>query len=356
MVVHRYFASTWWVSWFLTVLMTGIAASSAAFSGWALPLNPGNTLLPHHFDLSTPNRLTLEARMYVERYLVANRPETEVVLGRAEVFFPEIEAVLEEAGLPDALKYVPMVESMLLPEAVSRSGAAGLWQIMPSTARHLGLRVDETADDRFDPVLSGRAAIKLLKALYAEFGDWSLALAAYNCGPGRVRRAIEKADSREYARLRLFLPVQTRAYLSKFVAIAHISGHRQKYGLEPKSDPRFQVVELREIPTSSNLNLQETAVQLDVSTEGYSVLMTSRMVWGSSSAAGKMTISTLRLLAWPCVVSLDTSGEYGPFPAAVSRDELISKSFTSTFATSAARSIVKSQESAKNLFLRGWLS
>lgn len=341
MLVQCSFSRTWQICWFLTVFISSIATSSVAFSGWDLPLRSGNAFLPHHFDMSTPNRLTLEARRYVERYLVNSRPETEAVLGRAEVFFPEIEAALEEAGLPDALKYLPMVESMLLPEVVSPSGAVGLWQIMPSTARYLGLRVDEKVDERLDPMLSGRAAIRLLQELYLEFGDWSLALAAYNCGPGRMRRAIEKAQSREYGQVRFFLPKQTRAYLSKFVAIAHIARYGQKYGLEPKNDDlRFQVMAPKEAPISVYPG----------------VLMTSRRILGSSSAAGKMTISTLRLLPWPCTVSLDKSGEYGPFPAAVSRAELTSKSCTSTLATSAARSVVKSQESAISLFLRGWLS
>lgn len=205
--------------------------------------------------------------MYVERYLVVNRSETEEILGRAEVFFPDIEAALEEADLPDALKYVPVVESLLLPEAISRSGAGGLWQIMPSTGRYMGLRVDGRVDERLDPVLSGRAAIKLLQVLYTEFGDWSLALAAYNCGPGRVRRAIEKAQSREYVRLRLFLPVQTRSYLSKFVAMSHIFVHRQKYGLTAKSEPSFQAMRLKEVPVDGYLDFQEVAVQLGISTE-----------------------------------------------------------------------------------------
>ena len=267
MVVHRYFARTWGLCWIITAIIASIATSSAAFSGGGLPFHQGSAFLSHHFDLSTPNLMSVEARRYVERYLFDIRTETEAVLGRTEKFFPDIERGLKEAGLPDALKYLPMVESTLQPEVVSPSGAAGLWQIMPSTARYIGLRVDGVLDERLDTQLSGRAAIRMLRELYAEFGDWSLALAAYNCGPGRMRRAIDKAQSREYSRLRFFLPAQTRAHLSKFVAMAHISQYWQKYGLKPQAELLDPVIRLKEVPAGDYLDFQEVAVQLGISVE-----------------------------------------------------------------------------------------
>ena len=265
MVTSLYFSRAWGLRGVLTAIIAGIVISSAAFSGRGMPLHAGSVILSYQFDLSAPNLMSSEARVYVNRYLNEIREETEVVLGRAQVFFPDIETALEEAGLPNGLKYLPMIESTLLPEVVSPSGAAGLWQIMPSTARYLGLRVDKAVDERLDPRLSGKAAIRLLQELYVEFGDWPLALAAYNCGPGRVRRAIEKSGSKDYSRLRIFLPLQTRSYLSKFVAMAHIAEFWQKYGLNPKNDFGIPAIKVKEVSAQDYLDFQEIAVQLGIS-------------------------------------------------------------------------------------------
>ena len=130
---------------------------------------------------------------YMRRYLTYGYRDTERILGRSAMVFPIFEHYLEMHGLPDELKYLPMIESSLVPYATSTSGAAGLWQFMPGTGRHCGLTIDSYLDERKDPYRSTEAAVIYLKKLYKRFGKWDLVLAAYNCGPTRLSRVIRDA-------------------------------------------------------------------------------------------------------------------------------------------------------------------
>ncbi|MEM1359654.1 MAG: lytic transglycosylase domain-containing protein, partial [Bacteroidota bacterium] len=132
-------------------------------------------------------------RRKLKDYLGNGSESTERMLGRANQYFPVFEYYLEKHGMPESLKYLAVAESMLVPRAVSGAKAVGLWQLMPATARGMGLRVDNVVDERMDLYRSTEAAVIMLKELHQQFGDWHLALAAYNCGPGRVRRAIRRA-------------------------------------------------------------------------------------------------------------------------------------------------------------------
>lgn len=156
-------------------------------------------------------------------YQRAGKRELEHYLSRAEWYFPVFEPYLKNAQIPDILKILPIVESGLDPEATSPRGAVGLWQFMPSTARHYGLVVHDLADERKNVQRSTQAAAHFLSELQGEFNNWLLVLAAYNCGPGKVRRAIRQTGSRDYASLKNYLPRQTRRYISKFIAIAQIA-------------------------------------------------------------------------------------------------------------------------------------
>jgi membrane-bound lytic murein transglycosylase D len=131
-------------------------------------------------------------------YLGGGSHSTERMLGRANQYFPVFEYYLAKHNMPESLKYLAVAESMLVPGAVSSARAAGLWQLMPATARSMGLRVDGTVDERLDMYRSTEAAVIMLQELHEQFGDWHLALAAYNCGPGRVRRAIRAAGGHTF--------------------------------------------------------------------------------------------------------------------------------------------------------------
>ncbi|MTB51966.1 lytic transglycosylase domain-containing protein [Lewinella sp. W8] len=165
-------------------------------------------------------------------YLGNGSHSTERMLGRANQYFPVFEYYLEKHGMPSSLKYLAVAESMLVPGAVSSARAAGLWQLMPATAREMGLRVDAVVDERMDLYRSTEAAVVMLKGLYQQFGDWHLALAAYNCGPGRVRRAIRAAGGHTYyPKVKRFLPQESQQYVAAYVAAAYTINYAGDYGL-----------------------------------------------------------------------------------------------------------------------------
>lgn len=155
-------------------------------------------------------------------------------LYRSGRYRPLIDRALEKYGLPKGLAYLPVIESAYLPTLTSRAGAYGIWQFMPDTAREYGLRVDWWVDERADPERSTAAAAAFLKNLYDRFGDWSLALAAYNCGPGRVSRTMESAGASTFWELldAGLLPKETRGYVPTFYATLLIASDPQAYGFE----------------------------------------------------------------------------------------------------------------------------
>ena len=153
------------------------------------------------------------------------------MLGRSARFYPIFEEQLDKVGLPRELKHLSIVESALRSWAVSRVGAAGLWQLMPGTARELGLVVNNVIDERLDPALGCAAGLDYLTIQYERYGDWALALAAYNSGPGNVNRAIRRSGSRNYWKLRRFLPRETRGYVPSFIAAVFLMTYHHDFGL-----------------------------------------------------------------------------------------------------------------------------
>ncbi|MCC6727583.1 MAG: lytic transglycosylase domain-containing protein [Saprospiraceae bacterium] len=174
-----------------------------------------------------------DVRAYLSRYLTYGANETEAILGRGVVYLPVIEHYLELNGLPGQLKFLPIVESKLQPHAESTKGAAGLWQLVPETARSLGLVVDSKLDERKDPNRATEAAIKYLKRLYKRYGNWELALVAYNCGPGRLNQAIQKAGCQEYNQVKYHLPSETQTYIARFKAAMYVGTYHLQHGLSP---------------------------------------------------------------------------------------------------------------------------
>lgn len=244
--------------WTIAVIIASISFTpdAGASSSLRLRTTPGSTSeLRLSAELSEKDP---QVQVYIQRFLTLGRVETEHALGRAQYYFPMIEPYLQEAHLPNALKYLPLVESTLLPEVTSPAGAAGMWQIMPNTADYFGLQITPSLDERRDPHRSTQAAVGLLAMLQEQFCDWRLTLAAYNCGPGRVRKAIRKAGARDYERLKGFLPLQTRNYISKFTAMAHVANHYEQYGLVPKY-PSDLSGPTQVLPIEGPLNLIELA-------------------------------------------------------------------------------------------------
>ncbi len=183
----------------------------------------------------------------VEEFCGPRRRSVSEAFRRAERYLPMIRRVLREEGLPQELAYLPMVESHFRPDARSRAGAVGLWQFIAGTARRSGLRVDWWVDERLDPEASTRAAARHLKELYGRFGDWNLALAAYNAGPGAVERALARTGARDYWGLIAAgaLRSETSRYVPKFYAALALARVPARYGLswgDPPEPLRYDTV------------------------------------------------------------------------------------------------------------------
>ena len=170
----------------------------------------------------------------IDNYLT-QRSDISREIGLARYYFPIYEKAFREAGIPDEIKYLSIVESQLNPNAVSRVGATGPWQFMSSTARIYGLTMDEYTDERRDPVQSSYAAAAYLKDAYEQFGDWLLAIASYNCGKDNVIRAIEEAGSSDFWAIRPYLPVETRGYVPCYIAMTYVMNYYHLHRIEPQS-------------------------------------------------------------------------------------------------------------------------
>lgn len=174
-------------------------------------------------------------KRYVVSYTQARKVTMARILGLSQVYFPMIEEELAAAGLPLELRMLPVIESALNPTAVSRMGATGLWQFMYGTGKTYGLEITSYIDERRDPVASTRAACRFLADLYRMYNDWTLALAAYNCGPGNVNKAIKRAggNARTFWDIYEYLPRETRGYVPAFIGATYAFAYHQQHGIEP---------------------------------------------------------------------------------------------------------------------------
>ncbi|NEV94710.1 LysM peptidoglycan-binding domain-containing protein [Psychroflexus sp. YR1-1] len=168
-------------------------------------------------------------------FLRREKEGTERLMGLSEFYFPMFEAAFDRHDVPLEMKYLALVESALNPRAKSRVGATGLWQFMYSTAKMYDLDVSSYVDERMDPVASTEAAAKYLKRLYIMFGDWDLALAAYNSGMGNVSKAIRRSGGEtNYWKLRRYLPRETAGYVPSFQAMLYIHEYAEEHGFQPQ--------------------------------------------------------------------------------------------------------------------------
>lgn len=174
-------------------------------------------------------------RSHIIYYLDKRSHSVSVMLGVSQYYFPIFENILDSYGVPSELKYLVMIESAFNPKAVSRAGATGLWQFMYATGRTYDLRVNSVVDDRRDPIKSTIAAAKFLRDLYHIYNDWSLVLAAYNCGPGNVNKAIKRSGKNDFWELYNYLPKETRNYVPAYIAATYVMNFYQEHGIKPMS-------------------------------------------------------------------------------------------------------------------------
>lgn len=169
---------------------------------------------------------------FINFFTIRNRDYTRLMLRRKDLYFPLFEKYLAQYNLPDELKYLSIIESGLNPRAISRASAVGLWQFMSFTGRYFGLHNDGYIDDRMDPEKSTEAACRYMKQLHTIFGNWELALAAYNSGPGTVKRAIRRSGYKKtFWEIYRYLPRETRSYVPQYVAIIYAMNYAEEHNL-----------------------------------------------------------------------------------------------------------------------------
>ncbi len=197
-------------------------------------------------------------RSYIDRYLEKSRPQVSGILGLSYYYMPIFEQELEKRGLPNELKYLPVIESGLDPNAVSKHGAAGLWQFMLATGKGLGLEVNSLVDERRDPYASSAAAAEYLKSLHDTYNDWSLAIAAYNCGPNNVNKAIRRVGGdpkqQDFWSIYEALTPETRGYVPMFIAANYVFNYYQEHGISPVLPTKPLVTDTLHIPYRVHFN------------------------------------------------------------------------------------------------------
>lgn len=182
-----------------------------------------------------PMAMNAEVRSHIRFYLRVMSRRLSLTLMQQERYFPLFEEALDRYGVPDEVKYLSIVESALNPEATSRVGASGLWQFMYKTGKRYDLEVNSIIDERRDPVKSSFAAAHYLSDLYAIYGDWTLAIAAYNCGPGNINKAIARSNGkRDFWDIYYNLPRETRGYIPSLIAVIYVMHYYPDHGLRPE--------------------------------------------------------------------------------------------------------------------------
>lgn len=217
-------------------------------------------------DAQTPFELVYNpiVKGYINSYTYRRREQMSRMLGLAQYYYPMFEEILDQYDIPLELKHLVIVESALNPKARSRVGATGLWQFMYGTGREYGLKVSSYVDERSDPRLATDAAARLLTSYYRIFGDWNLALAAYNSGPGNVSKAIRRSGGyRSYWNIRPFLPRETAGYVPAFIAVNYIMNYHKEHGIVPKR-PMVTYYETDTIKVKKQVSFKQINKMVDV--------------------------------------------------------------------------------------------
>lgn len=258
--------------WGLDQLNTDVESLNVYnFSEDEIPSYPDSVYIQRmeKLDMYTPINLTYNkiVRRYIDLYAVKRRGLSSRLLGLAHFYFPLFESQLDKYNLPLELKYLAIVESALKPTAGSHAGAKGLWQFMYSTGKMYGLEVNSFIDDRFDPLRSTEAACQHLSDLYEIYGNWALALAAYNSGPGNVNRAIRNAGGvKSYWAVWPYLPRETRGYVPAFIAVNYVMHYATEHNIYPQ-DPGYLYHEVDTVRVTDVLSFEQIAEKFDVDME-----------------------------------------------------------------------------------------
>lgn len=215
--------------------------------------------LPSIVDMTYNDKV----RAFIELYVNKKRKNVKVMLGLAQYYFPIFEEILDKQGLPQELKYLTIIESALNPRATSRVGASGLWQFMYTTGKIYDLQVNSYVDERRDPIKASYAAANYLKDLYNIYKDWTLAIAAYNCGPGNVNKAIKRSKGKtNFWEIYDYLPAETRGYVPAFIAANYMMNYYKEHNLFPQKINFPQLTDT--VMVNENINLKDVSELLNV--------------------------------------------------------------------------------------------
>jgi len=205
-------------------------------------------------------------RNFIGLYTIRKRELTSYMLGLSNYYFPIFEEALERYQLPLELKYLPIIESALNPKIVSRAGASGLWQFMIGTGKLYGLEINSYIDERNDPIKSSDAAARYLRDLYDIYGDWHVVIAAYNCGPGNINKAVRRSGGKQsYWDIYYSLPRETRGYIPVFIAATYVMNYEKEHLLKA-SEPKFKTV-TDTIEVHNYLNFEQLSAVLNISVD-----------------------------------------------------------------------------------------
>ena len=206
-------------------------------------------------------------KKYIEMYTSSRRRGlVEKMLGLWLYYEPIFEEALLKEGIPVELKYLPIIESALNPNAVSPAAAAGLWQFIPSTGKGMGLEINSTVDERRDTYKASQKAAEFLHQLYNTYGDWSLVIAAYNCGPGNVNKAIRRAGGgkKDYWEIYNYLPKETRGYVPAFIAAAYVMNYHNEHGISTAIAKKPIVTDTVDVRRRINFRQIADVINIDI--------------------------------------------------------------------------------------------
>jgi membrane-bound lytic murein transglycosylase D len=208
-----------------------------------------------------------DVQAFIDLFVYRKRELMTKLLASSQIYFPLFEEILDKNQMPDELKYLPVIESALNPQAVSSAGATGLWQMMYGTGKLMGLDGNSYYDERRDPVKSTHAGVKYLKQLYDLYGDWALALAAYNSGPGYVNKAIARAGGiKNFWAIKNMLPAETRSYVPTFLAIVYVMHYHNDYKLV-SAEPKRELYAVDTVMIQGKVSLKHIAQTLGMAAD-----------------------------------------------------------------------------------------
>ena len=268
-----------------------------------------NPTYPKEFYYDRLMRMPTEMEMpyndvvqtFIDRYTGRLRHTVSFMLGASNFYMPIFEEALEAYQLPLELKYLPIIESALKPTAVSRVGATGLWQFMIGTGKNYGRTVNSLVDERRDPVKSSYAAAHYLSDLFSIFGDWNLVIAAYNCGPANINKAIHRAGGeKDYWKIYPYLPKETRGYVPAFIAANYVMNYYCEHNICPM---RSELPEQTDtVVVNRNVHLGQIAAVLNIDID---VLRSLNPAYRRDVVPGLTTPSVIHLLPADAIRFID---------------------------------------------------